>query len=295
MANTIFTGEWFPYYFKRFEMSDRVALMTLEEEGAYHRAIRIAWAEGSIPANPKILAAKIQKGCSEEVAKTVLESFTPMPENPARMVHKTVEQVRREQKQKYLSLKTRGKLGAAKRWETKDENSSAIAQPSSGYSSAIAELRQDIDIEKDKEKNKEEEEELRDGKLAKIDASPSAPKTKRGSRLPDDFELTPEMIDWAIQKRPGVDLAEETEKFTNYFQSAPGSKGLKLDWVKTWRNWILNAGVKNNGRQFQTARERQTEDLRQSIERENELRRIGLEKRAAARRGLPRGNDADNS
>lgn len=61
----VFTAEWFPYYFERFEKSDKVAMMSLAEEGAYHRSIRLAWKEQTIPADPKVLAAKLQKRCTE--------------------------------------------------------------------------------------------------------------------------------------------------------------------------------------------------------------------------------------
>jgi hypothetical protein len=65
--------------------------------------------------------------------------------------------------------------------------------------------------------------------------------TKKGKRLPDDFEVTQTMLDWAAEKRLSVDLDIETEKFRNYWVSVPGAKGVKLDWVATWRNWMLNA------------------------------------------------------
>lgn len=65
--------------------------------------------------------------------------------------------------------------------------------------------------------------------------------TKKGKRLPHDFEVTQAMLDWAAEKRLSVDLEIETEKFRNYWVSVPGAKGVKLDWVATWRNWMLNA------------------------------------------------------
>ena len=30
----------------------------------------------------------------------------------------------------------------------------------------------------------------------------------------------------------------EAESFADYWQSLPGAKAVKLDWEKTWRNWI---------------------------------------------------------
>jgi len=72
--------------------------------------------------------------------------------------------------------------------------------------------------------------------------------TKKGKRLSDDFIVTPEMREWAVSRKLTVDIEIETEKFINYFQAAPGQKGVKLDWIATWRNWMLNAEGYQKGR-----------------------------------------------
>ena len=46
------------------------------------------------------------------------------------------------------------------------------------------------------------------------------------------------MTAWARQKAPEVDLVKATEEFVDYWAGVPGSKGVKLDWPGTWRNWI---------------------------------------------------------
>lgn len=74
----------------------------------------------------------------------------------------------------------------------------------------------------------------------KADAN-TKPKAERGTRIPDPFLLTAEMQKYAADKRPGVNVAEETEKFCNYYRSKTGKGSTQLDWVATWRNWILNA------------------------------------------------------
>lgn len=68
-----------------------------------------------------------------------------------------------------------------------------------------------------------------------------SPRPKKGTRLPPDFEVTGEMVEWADGRGLRVDLATETEKFRNYWAAVAGAKGIKLDWVATWRNWMLNA------------------------------------------------------
>jgi hypothetical protein len=63
----------------------------------------------------------------------------------------------------------------------------------------------------------------------------------RGSRIPADFTVAPAMVAWARANCPSVDGQRETAKFINYYQALAGAKGVKLDWVATWRNWMMNA------------------------------------------------------
>jgi hypothetical protein len=49
------------------------------------------------------------------------------------------------------------------------------------------------------------------------------------------------MVEWARRECPTVDGRRETEKFIDYFRAAPGAKGVKLDWLATWRNWMRKA------------------------------------------------------
>lgn len=160
MPKDLFTAEWFPYYFERFEGSDRVAAMSLAVEGAYHRAIRHAWRFGSVPSDPKMLAARIQKGCTIPIATQVLEMFEVRAGVPSRAYHPTVEEIRREQEEKFLGSRNKGLKGAEKRWGKKDvpssddtdaavtvdRNGSAIAQP---MQDKEEESRPDKDSDKD--------------------------------------------------------------------------------------------------------------------------------------------------
>lgn len=64
---------------------------------------------------------------------------------------------------------------------------------------------------------------------------------KRGSRLPEDWYPDKLLIDYALQRRPDLDLSLEVEKFRTYWHSKAGSGAIKIDWGKTWQNWILNS------------------------------------------------------
>lgn len=64
--------------------------------------------------------------------------------------------------------------------------------------------------------------------------------TTRASRISDDFEVTPEMRNWANENHPGVDVDKSTANFIDYWVTKP-SNATKLDWGRTWKVWIRNS------------------------------------------------------
>jgi hypothetical protein len=74
----------------------------------------------------------------------------------------------------------------------------------------------------------------------KTRSSPSAKGTS-GTRIPDDFALTAEMIAWGKTKFPAFDGEAETENFIDYWRGRAGAAAEKVDWIATWRNWIRRA------------------------------------------------------
>ena len=59
---------------------------------------------------------------------------------------------------------------------------------------------------------------------------------RRASRLPSDFEPTPEP-----EAEQGMDRRTELANFRDYWLSKPGKDGTKLDWQATWRQWARKA------------------------------------------------------
>lgn len=104
-------------------------------------------------------------------------------------------------------------------------------------------------------------------------------KTKRGARLPDDWDLPEDWRQWTLVNCPGTlpeNIRTEALKFANYWQSQPGSKACKLDWRKTWQNWSLTAfsraplrptasGYQSGAQPFQTAAERERQRQRELL------------------------------
>jgi hypothetical protein len=59
---------------------------------------------------------------------------------------------------------------------------------------------------------------------------------KRGTRIDSTFIITNEMRDWARGEAPLVNVDSKLSEWIDYWSSVPGEKGVKLDWVATWRN-----------------------------------------------------------
>jgi hypothetical protein len=62
---------------------------------------------------------------------------------------------------------------------------------------------------------------------------------KRGTRIPDQFVVTPEMREWASENAPLVNVNRATTLFVNYWRAKTGKDATKLDWERTWQNWLL--------------------------------------------------------
>ena len=58
----------------------------------------------------------------------------------------------------------------------------------------------------------------------------------RGTRVPDSFSINKEMRDWASTEVPLVDIDKKLPEFIDYWTGVAGAKGVKRDWLSTWRN-----------------------------------------------------------
>lgn len=102
----------FQFYPADYLADEKVQLLTLEQEGAYIRAISYCWREGSIPANPDTLAFLIGKGCTSEVARVVQGCFKG-GSTTDRLVHSRLEAEREKQAIWRAKSSEGGKLSGA--------------------------------------------------------------------------------------------------------------------------------------------------------------------------------------
>jgi len=88
---------------------------------------------------------------------------------------------------------------------------------------------------------------------------------KEGSRITEDFRPTSESWETMEEHFPWVDLKLETYAFVDYWLSKSGKDATKLDWDRTWMNWIRKAA---------TWQKPKAEKEIEEIKREQELRRL---------------------
>jgi hypothetical protein len=65
-------------------------------------------------------------------------------------------------------------------------------------------------------------------------------RSPKGSRLPNDWEPTVEMLQYVVDNRKDLNPRMVAEDFADYWQSLSGQKALKVDWFKTWKTWVRN-------------------------------------------------------
>ena len=71
--------------------------------------------------------------------------------------------------------------------------------------------------------------------------------------MPADWKPNAELVAWSKTERPDLDLRKVFEEFKDYWSSVPGSKGVKLDWDATWRNWVRKQTAAKQGYAQQAA------------------------------------------
>lgn len=69
----------------------------------------------------------------------------------------------------------------------------------------------------------------------------SSKRATRATPAPETFPLTDEMLDWAADHAPDVDVVRETERFLDR-NRAQGTT--YKDWHAAWRNWITSPYAK---------------------------------------------------
>jgi len=60
----------------------------------------------------------------------------------------------------------------------------------------------------------------------------------RGTRLAEDWELPTQWREWGNKERPDLHLDTVASCFRDHWISVGGERGIKRNWLATWRNWV---------------------------------------------------------
>lgn len=75
---------------------------------------------------------------------------------------------------------------------------------------------------------------------ASVAKAPPTPRTARGERLAEDWQLPKAWGDWALGEYPQWTtdkVRREAAGFRDHWVAKTGKDAAKLDWLATWRNW----------------------------------------------------------
>jgi len=178
MLKEVFTGPWYPWYASKALDSEDIAALSLAEEGAYRRALDIAWKKGSIPADPAKLAAVIGKRCTAQIAAKITDLFSPMRGDPSRLVNNTLERIRSEQQERHGKRVQAGRHGGRPRTEPNENGgrksiAKALLNQSQSYTPPYIDIyKEEEEEEKEKKEQKKEKENVAIATTAAANASP---------------------------------------------------------------------------------------------------------------------------
>jgi uncharacterized protein YdaU (DUF1376 family) len=197
------------------------------EDLAYRRIIDLYYLHEQPPSGtPEQIARQIRmRDQSKAVTQVLYEFFT---EEVGGSVDNSIQVWRHKRCDKeierYQAVKDGGKKGAAKRW-AKGSDGQPIAPLSPPYEPPNANQEPITNNRKPLTNNK-----------------------TRSTRF-DLQEMPDSWIDFCKQERPDLDPRKTFDAFRDYWIAQPGSKGVKADWMATWRNWVRNTRVSTNTQQ----------------------------------------------
>jgi len=203
--------QWYP---KDYLTNESVALMTLEEEGAYRRLLDYCWLHETLPNSVERLAplCKCDSGRMALLWPAIEVCFYVDPEDGNRLRNRRLDEERAKQDSHREKKSEAGKAGAKARWAD-GGNGTANVLPMANDGSSFA----------SSSSNKE-----------KI--------TKRKSDLPQGWEPHD-----AHRKKADV-LSLDVDEEAAAFRDNHGSKGNQfLDWDLAFHTWLRNSVKFGNG------------------------------------------------
>lgn len=208
---------YFPFYPADYDA--KTAHLSLEEDGAYNRLLRLCWVTPgcSIPDDRAWITRRLRvtDETFDRVVSVVIAEF--FNRRRGRLYQAKLTKIFEETSAAHKRRVQAGAKGGRPRKPLENnETSETNAKPML--------------------KQPEPEPELYKKEEAK------ASLRKRASRLSDDWFLPMEWGQWAVSEgMTENEIRAESEKFKDYWHARAGPTASKLDWQATWRNWVRSA------------------------------------------------------
>lgn len=186
--------------------------LTSVQSMAYLRLIWLYYdSERPIPDNRELLAFKL--GIEQDTVRLILESFFHLTDDGWRHTRCDAEIAA------YRALiHKKSTAGKASAEHLLNRRSTGVEQVLDGCSTG---------------------EQLTNNRIT-VNHKPLKEKSARGTRLQVE-ELPVEWLAFCQQERPDLNAHKSFDAFRDYWLALPGDKGVKLDWLRTWRNWVRNS------------------------------------------------------
>jgi len=167
--------------------------------------LRLIWmyydTEQPIPNEPAKLAFRL--GSETDRIQIILDTFFELSEN--RWIHKRCD----AEIAKYHAKSDSARKANEKRWGSRKDLKSDTNQIATNNQEPITNVE-------------------------------AKPKQSRGTRLPADWVPTEDQKVFCKTERPDLNPKAVADRFRDHWIAQPGTKGVKLDWDATWRNWVRN-------------------------------------------------------
>lgn len=236
------------YKFEITNWNEGTANLSLELEAAYLRVINaIRLADQPITFNTFVLCGLWR--CNDRKAKRILAELIDAGKiyiEDGRLVNKKAADDASALNRLRADRASAGRRGGIESGKTRFK---PLENHNTGE--VIASTRE----EKRRVEVKEEREPIGSPKKS-ADVSPPPKPDPKGARLPDTWQLPMGWGRWAVNH--GLSVSEtrrQADLFKNYWLAKAGRDARKIDWNRTWQNWILKAiddgaarhGQRNNG------------------------------------------------
>ncbi len=140
---------------------------------------------------------------------------------------------REELERKRVDASAKGRKGAGARWGSRDATGIAAGNATGIAASNAACMPPS---RPDPTSPREREKDLPSGDV-KTPTAKSASSAKRGERLPENWQASPELLA-KLRSKFKVDAAAAVDRFKNHWLAASGRNATKLDWNRAFENWV---------------------------------------------------------